>query len=141
MKERFLLPGSILVSAILILIGLSTLSNTIQNRPFAGTPNIPQSIEVFTAQPKEYMTVWEATIYIRIEYDAFNKLLSEGKLAGTYVEIPVLKTVPDEKAYAEMTPVPEGAPTPAMPGITVEGVERVFVRVKLDEWMLAQIAP
>ena len=141
MKERFLLPGSILVSAVLILIGLSTLSNTIRNRPFAGTPYIPSSIEVTTAQSLEYMSEWEAPIYIRIDYDAFDKLLSEGKLAGTYVEIPVLKTVPDEKAYAEMTPVPEGAPTPAMPVTTVEGVERVFVRVKLDEWMLAQIAP
>jgi len=28
-----------------------------------------------------------------------------------------------------------------MPVTTVPGVQRVFVRAKLDEWMLAQIAP
>ena len=48
--------------------------------------------------------------------------------------------MPDEQAYAEMTPVSEGAPTPVIPVITVPGVERVFVRIKLDEWMLSQIA-
>ena len=141
MKERYLLPVSIVISAVLILFGLTKLSNTIQNRPVAGTPYIPSSFEVSTAQSAEYMSVWEATVYLRIDYDSFVKLQNEGKLNGTYVEIPALKTVPDEQAYAEMTPVPEGAPEPAMPVITVPGVERVYVRAKLDEWMLAQIAP
>jgi hypothetical protein len=76
-----------------------------------------------------------------MDNDSFTKLLNEGKLSGTYIEMPVTKMVPDEQAYAEMTPVPEGAPTPAMPAIPVSGVERVFVKIKLDEWMLAQIAP
>jgi hypothetical protein len=140
MKERIFLPISIIISAALILTGLITLSNTIQNRPFAGTSYFPSSIDVNTEQSSEYMSVWEAASYIRIDYDSFNKLLSEGKLNGTYVEIPVLKTVPDEQAYAEMTPVPEGAPAPAMPVTIVHGVERVFVRAKIDEWMLSQIA-
>ena len=139
MKERLLLPVSILISAVLVLIGLMTLSNTIQNRPYAGM--FPSYIEVSTNQAADYMSEWEASAYLRIDYDSFNKLLSEGNLNGTYVEIPALKKVPDEQAYAEMTPVPEGAPTPAMPAITVPGVQRVFVRAKLDEWMLAQIAP
>ena len=141
MKERLSLPISILIAAILVLIGLIKVSNTIQNRPFAGTPYIPSSIEVTTAQSSEFMSEWEATVYLRIDYDSFVKLLNEGKLDGTYVEIPALKTIPDEQAYAEMTPVPEGAPKPAMPVITVPGVQMVFVRTKLDEWMLAQIAP
>jgi len=140
MKER-LLPMSILIAAVLVLIGLTKVSNTIQNRPFAGTPYIPSNIEVTTAQSSEYMSEWEAAIYLRIDYDDFVKLQNEGKLNGTYVEIPVSKTIPDEQAYAEMTPVPEGAPEPAMPVITVTGVQTVFVRAKLDEWMLAQIAP
>ena len=141
MKERSLLPISILISAALILFGLITLSNTIQNRPVTGASNYPSSIEVSTKQAAEYMNEWEATAYLRIDYDSFTKLLNEGKLNGTYVEIPVLKTVPDEQAYAEMTPVPDGAPTPAMPVVTVPGVERIFFRIKLDEWMLSQIAP
>ena len=139
MKERSFLPLSILICAILILIGLIKLSNTIQNRPFAGTPNIPPSIEVSTKQTSDYMSEWEAADYIRIDYDSFDKLLNEGKLKGTYVEIPVEKTVPDEQTYAEMTPVPDGAPTPAMPVTRVPGVEKVFVKIKLDEWMLSQI--
>ena len=141
MKERLLLPASILISAVLVLIGLITLSNTIQSRPFAGTSNIPPYIEVSTKQADDYMRVWEAAAYIRIDYDSFEKLLNDGKLKGTFIEMPVLKNVPDEQAYAEMTPVPEGAPEPAIPVITVPGVERVFIRAKLDEWMLAQIAP
>ena len=140
MKER-LLPISILVSAVLVLIGLITLSNTIQNRPVAGTPSFPSYIEVSTDQASEYMSEWETTNYLRMDYDSFTKLLNEGKLNGTYVEIPATKMVPDEQAYAEMTPVPEGAPTPAMPAIPVSGVVRVFVKIKLDEWMLSQIAP
>ena len=141
MRERLLLPVSILISAVLILIGLSTLSNTIQNRPVSGASNFPSAIEVSTKQAAEYMNVWEATAYLRMDYDSFEKLLNEGKLNGTYIEIPVEKTVPDEQAYAEMTPVPEGAPVPAMPAIKVPGVVRIFVKAKLDEWMLAQIAP
>ena len=141
MKERTFLPISILIGAALILIGMVTLSNTIRNRPFAGTPYIPSSIEVTSGQSSEYMSLWEAAIYIRIDYDSFDRLLAEGKLDGTYVEIPVFKEVPDEQAYAEMTPVPNGAPESAMPVITVSGVEKVFVMAKLDEWMLAQIAP
>jgi len=141
MKERLSLSISILIAAVLVLIGLTTLSNTIQNRPFAGTPYIPSSIEVTTAQSSEYMSEWEAATYLRIEYDYFIKLHNEGKLNGTFVEIPVLKTILDEQAYAEMTPVPEGAPEPAMPVITVTSVQIVFVRTKLDEWMLAQMAP
>ena len=141
MKDKILLPISILISSVLILAGLITLSNTIQNKSFAGISNIPPNIEVKTEQSSEYMNEYEAAYYIRIDYDSFDKLLSECKLNGTYIEIPVLKTVPDEEAYAEIKePVPEGAPTPAMPVTTVSGVEKVFVRAKLDEWMLAQIA-
>ena len=136
-----LLPISILISAILVLIGLNIISNTIRNRPPAGTSYVPSSIDVKTEQASEYMSLWEAAIYIRVDYDSFDKLLNEGKLHGTYVEIPVQKTVPDEQAYEEMKPVPEGAPEPAMPVTTVSGVERVFVKAKLDEWMLARIAP
>jgi len=141
MKDHLILPASILISAVLILIGLITLSNTIQHKPIAGAPGFPSSIEFSTEQASEYMSVWEATNYTRIDYDTFERLLSEGKLRGTYIEIPVEKIVPDEQAYAAMMPVPEGAPQPAMPVITVPGVERVFVKVKLDDWMLAQIAP
>ena len=140
MKER-LLPISILISAVLILVGLITLSNTIQNRPVAGVSNFPSSIEISTNQASDYMSEWEATAYLRMDYDSFSKLLSEGKFKGTYIEIAAIKMVPDEQAHAEMTPVPEGAPTPAIPVIPVPGVERVFVKIKLDEWMLAQIAP
>ena len=140
MRERLTLPISIFIAAVLVLTGLITLSNTIQNRPFAGISNLPSYVEVKTEQPSEYMSEWEAAIYLRIDYDSFIKLQNEGELKGTYVEIPVLKTVPDENAYAEMTPVPEGAPEPAMPVKTVTGVQIVYVRTKLDEWMLAQIA-
>ena len=144
MKERLLLPVSILISAVLVLIGLITLSNTIQNRPFAGTPNFPSYIEVQTKQAGEYMSEWEAANYIRIDYDSFEKLLDEGKLRGTYIEIAVEKIVPDEQAYEEMQEemksAPEDAPTPAMPAIKVPGVERVFIKIKLDEWMLTQIS-
>jgi hypothetical protein len=88
------------------------------------------------------MSEWEAAAYIRIDYDTFEKLLNEGKFIGTYIEIPVEKTVPDEQAYEEIKKgIPEGAPVPAMPVIKVPGIERVFVRVKLDEWMLSQISP
>jgi hypothetical protein len=87
------------------------------------------------------MSEWEAAGYIRIDYDSFSILLNEGKLNGTYAEIPVLKAVADEQAYAEMMPVPDGAPEYAMPFITVPGVERVFVKALLDEWILAQIVP
>jgi hypothetical protein len=52
-KERLILPVSILISAVLILIGLNILSNTIQNRPFAGAPNVPSYIEVSTKQADE----------------------------------------------------------------------------------------
>ncbi|MCL1828493.1 MAG: hypothetical protein FWG32_03245 [Oscillospiraceae bacterium] len=141
MKERIILPISIIFGAVLILAGLITLSNAIRNRPFAVTSNIPSSIEVKTEQASEYMYEWEAAGYIRIDYDSFNRLLNEGKLNGTYIEMPVQKTVPDEKAYAEMFPVPEGAPSPAMPVTTVNGVERVFFRSELDKWMTAQISP
>jgi len=142
MKERLLLPISILISAVLILVGLFTLSNTIQNRPFAGTPNILPSIEVSTAQSSEYMSEWEAANYLRIDYDSLINLLDEGRLNGTYIEIPVQKAVPDEQAYEEMKKsVHDGAPEPAMPVITVSSVGRVFVKVKLDEWMLAQLTP
>ena len=141
MKERLSLPISILIAAVLVLIGLITLSNTIQNRPVAGTSYFPSSIDVSSNQASDYMSEWEVSVYLRIDYDSISILLNEGKLSGTYVEIPVLKTVPDEQAYAEMSPVPEGAPEPAMPVTTVPGVQRVFVRAKLDEWMLAQIAP
>jgi len=141
MKERLSLPLSIVIAAVLILIGLIKVSNTIQNRPSAGTPYFPPSIEVTTAQSPEYMSEWEAATYLRIDHDDFIKLLNEGKFNGTYVGIPVSKTIPDEQAYAEMTPVPSGAPEPAMPVITVDGVRMVFVRSKLDEWMLTQIAP
>ena len=44
---------------------------------------------------------------------------------GTYVEIPAIEMVPDEQVYAEMTPVPEGALTPAIPVIPVSGVEGI----------------
>ena len=141
MRERLLLPVSILISAVLVLIGLMTLSNSIQNRPVTGVSNFPSTIEVSTKQEANYMKELEATDYLRIDYDSFEKLLNEGKLSGTYIEIPVEKTVPDEQAYAEMTPAPEGAPVPAIPAIKVQGVEKIFVKAKLDEWMLAQIAP
>jgi len=141
MKERLSLPVSILIAAVLVLIGLITVSNTIQNRPVAGMLNFPSYIDVSSNQASDYMNEWEASAYLRIDYDSFSKLLNEGKLDGTYVEIPAQKTIPDEQAYAEMTPVPEGAPEPAMPVITVSGVQMVFVKTKLDEWMLAQIAP
>ena len=140
MKERLLLPASILVSAFLVLIGLITLSNTIQNRPFAGPSSVPSYIEVSTKQANEYLSEWEAADYIRIDYDSFEKLLNEGKFNGTYIEIPVEKTVPDEQAYEEMKLAPEGAPVPAMPAIKVPGNVRVFIKVKLDEWMLTQIS-
>jgi len=140
MKER-LLPISILISAVLVLVGLVSLSNTIKNRPIDGTPSIYPSTVVQSAQTPELMSEWEAASYIRFDYESFSILLSEGKLNGTYVEIPVLKTVPDEQAYAEMPPVPDGAPEHAMPVITVPGVERVFVKALLDEWILAQIVP
>jgi hypothetical protein len=140
MKERLLLPVSILIGAVLILIGLTALSNTIQNRPLAGTPNYPSYYEVPTKQADEYMSAWEASAYLRIDNDSFEKLLDEGKLKGTYIEIAVEKTVPDEQAYEEMNVAPEDAPTPAMPAIKVPGVERVFFKIKLDEWMLTQIS-
>ena len=139
MKER-LLPISILISGVLILFGLLTLSDTIRSRPVAGPASFPSSIELSANQASDFMSEWEAQAYLRINYDSFIRLLDEGKLKGTYVEIPVFKTVSDEQAYAEMAPVPDGAPSPAIPVIIVPGVERVFVRGKLDEWMLAQIA-
>ena len=140
MKERFL-PISILISSVIVLVGLITLSNTIQNRPFAGTPHIPSSIEVTSAQSSVYMSEWEAAIYFRIDYDSFITLQNEGKLNGTYIEFPTLRTVPDEQAYDDTTSIPDDTPVTPVPMSTtiVSMVERVFVRSKLDEWMLAQI--
>jgi len=142
MKERFL-PISILISAVIVLVGLIILSNTIQNRPFAGTSNIPSSIEVTSAQSSEYMSEWEAAIYLRIDYDSFITLQNEGKLNGTYIEFSTLKTVPDEQAYDATTSSPDGAAATPVPMSTtiVPVVERVYVKSKLDEWMLVQITP
>ena len=115
MKEH-LLPVSILISAVLILIGLTTLSSTVQNRPFAGTPYIPSSIEVTTNQAGDYMSEYEAWIYLRIDSDRFHDLLSSGALNGTYTSFESVKQIPDSFE-------------------TVTGAWYIFSKSKLDKWM------
>ena len=87
------------------------------------------------------MSEWEAASYLRIDYDSFITLQNEGKFNGTYIEFPTQRIVPDEQAYDNTTSIPDGTPVTPVPMSTtiVPIIERVFVRSKLDEWMLSQI--
>ncbi|MCL1806651.1 MAG: hypothetical protein FWG31_02995 [Oscillospiraceae bacterium] len=120
MKERKFLPASILVGSALILIGLIKLSNAIQNRPFAGTPSFPSSIEVSAKQPGEYMNEWEAISYLRMDSDHFFSLLRSGALDGTYFPLETVKQIPDSSE-------------------TITGTIYIFSKHKLDEWMIEKI--
>ena len=113
MKKHLLLPVSILISSVLILIGLTTLSNTIQGRPFAETPYIPSSIEVSTGS---YLSEWGAINYLRMDDIQFHDLLANGAFDGTYASFESVKQIPDSSE-------------------TVTGTVYIFSKVKLDDWM------
>jgi len=150
-----ILLGCLLIAAAIVMAG-NIIGNTIANNLGAAAANMPGSFTMYdgnqqyqTGPSSEYMSDWEASQYCRIDYDAFIKLLGEGKLKGTYIEIPVEKVVEDAASYETAQPVPdspaqaEAVVTPSQtvppPVVTVPGVELVFIRVKLDEWMLAQL--
>ena len=118
MKERVLLSVSILVSAALILTGLVILSVTIRDRPIAGTPHFPSSIEVAMNQDNEYMSEWQAMGYLYMNDDQFFSLLASGALDGTY-------------ALFEASKQTHG------PSETENTY--IFSKSKLDEWLNARI--
>ena len=110
MKERLILPASILINAVLILIGLMISSNTIRSRSVAATPYIPSSFEVNTEQAPEYMSQWEAAAYLRMDESLIQRLILNGELDGTYL----LHNASDAPIYT-------------------------FSKAKLDEWIMQRI--
>jgi len=149
--NKSILLGCTLI-ALALIIGAVSAANTVGDKIAwnlgAAASHVPGSFTVHSGDQagSEYLSEWEAAVYIRLDYDAFVKMLDQGKLNGTYVEFAVEKLVYDEEAYQTLSPVQEGNATPpvetaAPPVIRVPGVERVFVRTKLDEWMLGQITP
>ena len=115
MKDRFL-PISIIISAVIICVGLFSVSQAIKNRPFAGTPNIPSYIEVSQKQTGDYMSEWEAVAYLRMDDVLFHDLLTSGALDGTYTSYESVKQIPDSSE-------------------TVTGALYIFSKSKLDEWI------
>ena len=146
--NKSILLGCAVIAAALVLAG-GIAGGRIADRLYTASSQVPGSFTVYSGDnpgqsrtASEYMSQWEAADYIRLDYDAFEKLLYEGELSGAFVEFSVEKTAVDEQAYADMLKtVPEGAPSPAPPVIRIPGVERVFVKDKLDEWMTGRIVP
>jgi len=119
MKDH-LLPISILLSAVIICAGMFSLSNTIQNRPFAGTPYIPSSLEVDIGQARDYMTEYEAASYLRMDDDRFHAHITGGALDGTFTTESFVWQEPDSTAIMTKTIY-------------------IFAKSKLDEWMMERI--
>ena len=140
---------SILLGCLLIAAALVVAGNAVAQNLGMASSLFPGSIEVYNRDSggaplsAEHMTDWEASQYCRIDHDAFLKLLNEGKLRRTYIEIQVERAAKvDEDTYNDMLQdIPGGDPSSPPPVTTVSGIERVFVRARLDEWMIAQIAP
>ena len=145
MKEwnKSILAGCICIAISIVAAG-NFVGRVIANNLGNASSHVPSAITVYSdAQDltaSDYMSVYEAAQYCRIDFDSFEKLLTDGKLIGTYAEIPVEKLVPDEEAFNDIQlQIPDGAPEPAFPLMAVPGISQVFVRAKLDEWMLAQV--
>ena len=147
MSNKSVLYGCLIIAIALILSGFIA-GGVIAGSLWQASSIVPGSFAVTNEnQPvvyPDYMTVYEAASYCRIDYDSFERLLNDGRLTGTYAEIPVQKLVPDEDAYNEAvqsypggTPPPEE--TPAYPLKEISSVERVFVKANLDTWMSSQV--
>lgn len=141
--NKSILCGSLFIAAAIVIAG-SIIGIMIADNLGNASSHVPGSFVVSsgdkdTALP-DYMSIYEAASYCRVDFNSFEKLLNDGKLVGTYAEIPVEKWVVDEEAYNELLQQnPEGAPTPAPPYKEASDIERVFIKVKLDEWMIAQV--
>ena len=115
MKDRFL-SISIIISAVIVCVGLFSVSQAINNSPFAGTPNIPSYIEVSEKQTGDYMSEWEAAAYLRFDDVMFHDLLTSGELDETYSSYESVKQIPDSSEI-------------------VTGTLYIFSKSKLDDWM------
>ena len=145
MKEwnKSILTGSICIAISIVIAGV-IVGRMIADNLGSASSYVPNTITLNSAEQNivtsDYMSTYEAAQYCRIDYDSFEKLSNDGKLAGTYVEIPVEKWMVDEEAFNELKQQTQnGAPEPVPPTMIMPGIERVFIRAKLDEWMLAQV--
>jgi len=98
-----------------------------------------------TAAARDFMSEWEAAIFLLMNQDEFANLLSTGELAGTYTVFQIERMTWQFAEGENRVIIPPAGAVPAMPvprgDYEMREIEhRVFSRELLNQWLMARIA-
>lgn len=77
-----------LLSSLIISIGIIIAGYFISNALSAITipnPAFPHSINVIDDSDEEFMSIFQAASYLKLDYDLFEQLVDSGEFASTYI--------------------------------------------------------